>query len=378
MTSTPAPAARDGQLVPPRWRGPLAAGLALGGFFVMLLFLQQWQTSIGWGYDFDAYYSAAERVSSTGTPYQPQTLDGPFRPGPGGLYLYSPPLAVLLQPLLALPFESATWLWFGLRLLALAASCLLMPVAPRYRLAVLGLALMTPPALEDLSLGNVSLLVTFFGVLAWRWLDRPIAGAAVAAAVALRPTMALLLAWWTLRGRIGPLVGGGLALLGLLLLTLPFVGPAGWFEYLTVLRNLGDITGVPRNFDLASFFVRIGAPGWVATAALYAGYAIALGAVVASLRRDRELSFVVVIGASLLLSPLLWNHYFTHMLITTAFLASRGRTWALALPLLTWLPQELFGFLAVLLTVAPLLAPAAGQPALGWRWPLVRRSPAGG
>jgi hypothetical protein len=374
MTSQPARAARDRPLVPERWRGPLAAGLAAAGVVVMLLFLQQWQLSRGWGYDFDAYYQAARRVAEAGSPYQEQTLGGPFRPGPGGLYLYSPPLAVLMQPLLALDFDTATWVWFGLRLVVLGATCALMPVAARYRLAVFGLALMTPPALEDLSLGNVSLIVTFFAVAAWRWLDRPAGGVAIAAAAALRPTMALVLAWWALRGRLSPLVGAALALVGLLLVTLPFVGIAGWFDYLAVLRNLSGITGVPRNFDLASFFVRIGAPDWSATVALYAGYAIALGAVAASLRRDRELSFVVVVGATLLLSPLLWNHYFTHTLITTAFLASRGRSWALALPLLTWLPQELFGFLAVLLTVAPLLAPSVGQPALTWSWPRLRRS----
>ena len=50
-------------------------------------------------YDFDAYYDAALRLMATGTPYQAETLDGPFRPGPYGLYLYSPPLALLFVPL---------------------------------------------------------------------------------------------------------------------------------------------------------------------------------------------------------------------------------------------------------------------------------------
>lgn len=368
MSTQPAAAERDRRRVRARWQGPLAAGLALLGVVVLLFMLQYWRTSLSWGYDFDAYYSAAQRVASTGGPYQSETLSGPFRPGPGGLYLYSPPLAVLLQPFLALDFETATWVWFGLRLLLLGAACALMPVAVRYRVSAFGLALMTPPALEDLGLGNVSLIVTFLAVVAWRWLDRPASGVAIAAAAALRPTMALVLAWWALRGRISPLVGAAVALIALLLVTLPFVGIAAWFDYLAVLRNLSGITGVPRNFDLGSFFVRIGAPDWSASLALYTGYAIALGAAVLSLRRDRELSFVVVLGATLLLSPLLWNHYFTHVLITAAFLAARGRTWGLALPLLTWLPQELLGFLAIVLTVAPLLAPSVGQPAVEWSW----------
>jgi hypothetical protein len=227
---------------------------------------------------------------------------------------------------------------------------------------------MTPPALEDLSLGNVSLIVTLLAVIGWRWLDRPIGGLAIAAAMALRPTMGLFLAWWAVRGRVVPLAAALAGLLALLLVTLPWVGPQGWLDYATVVRNLSGITGVPRNFDLGSFFLHKGAPGWAVSLALFSGYAVALGAVLASLRRDRELSYVVVVGATLLLSPLLWNHYLTHLLIISAFLVARGRRWGLALPLLTWLPQDLLGFVAVIATLAPLLAAPRGQPALDVGW----------
>ena len=73
----------------------------------------------------------------------------------------------------------------------------------------------------------------------------------------------------------------------------------------------------------------------------WAGYAIATLAVLFSLRRDRELSYVVTLMATVLLSPLLWDHYLSNLLVPAAFVAGRGRLWALGLPLLAWAPQLL-------------------------------------
>jgi hypothetical protein len=42
--------------------------------------------------------------------------------------------------------------------------------------------------------------------------------------------------------------------------------------------------------------------------ALYGGYVLGLGAMIVSLRYDRDTSFMVTIGATLLLAPLLWDH----------------------------------------------------------------------
>jgi hypothetical protein len=85
--------------------------------------------------------------------------------------------------------------------------------------------------------------------------------------------------------------------------------------------------------------------------------------------------------ASLLLSPLLWDHYLTNLLIPAAFLAARGRTGGLALPLLCWAPQVIavlipemrthadgvLALVAVLGVVLPFLAPDSGERA-GFLW----------
>jgi hypothetical protein len=111
--------------------------------------------------------------------------------------------------------------------------------------------------------------------------------------------------------------------------------------------------------------------------ALYGGYVVALSAIIASLRRDRELSYVVTLMATLLLSPLLWDHYLTNLIVPAVFLAGRGRTWALMLPLLCWLPTLLVAlnpalegsadavlpFIALLGLLLPFVAPDRGERA---------------
>ncbi|HUG49309.1 MAG TPA: glycosyltransferase 87 family protein [Candidatus Limnocylindria bacterium] len=346
-----------------RWGGPLAVGLLVAGVLVTGAATLVAYGGVAWAYDFSAYLDAAARLTETGSPYQPETLSGPFRPGPRGLYLYSPVLAVALLPVAGLDAEIVALAWLLLRVLALVAACALMPVGRNVRLVTLGVALLSLPVIDDLRLGNVSLLVTLLAVVAWRWLDRPAGSVAVTLGVALRPTLGIVLAWWLLRGRARPFLWTVASGLLLVLVTLPFVGVAGYLDYLAVLRNLSGVMGVPRNVDLGSAALLLGASPGLASAALLAGFAVAVTALLFSLRRDRELSFVVTIGATLLLSPLLWGHYLTLLLIPAAFLASRGHAWGLLLPLLGWLPEPLLPVAALGGMLLPFAAPPRGEPA---------------
>ena len=46
---------------------------------------------------------------------------------------------------------------------------------------------------------------------------------------------------------------------------------------------------------------------------------------------------MVTIVASQLLTPLLWDHYAVILLLPVAWLLERGRSWAVAFPLLGWI-----------------------------------------
>ena len=167
-----------------------------------------------------------------------------------------------------------------------------------------------------------------------------------------------------------------LTALVLFLLSLPFVGIGGWLDYVTVLRNTSHFEQVYRNWALNAIAFNSGLAEPLPSLALLGSFAIAIGAMLLSLRRDRELSYIVTFTATLIASPLLWDHYMTNLLVPAAFMASRGRWYALALPLLCVLPQQWLPFIAIVGVLVPFLAPSRGEPAgtLLDHWPF-RRPP---
>ena len=60
-----------------------------------------------------------------------------------------------------------------------------------------------------------------------------------------------------------------------------------------------------------------------------------LAVVFAALRRSAVASYLVVVVASQLLSPILWDHYAMLLLLPVAWLLDRGRAWAALIPLAT-------------------------------------------
>ena len=110
-----------------RWSGPLALGIAAIGALVLAGAIATWiNRSPGWAYDFHAYYDAALRFMATGTPYQAGPLTGPFRPGPFGLYLYAPVLALVFLPLTWLGEQGAILVWLAVRVAAVGLICAFM------------------------------------------------------------------------------------------------------------------------------------------------------------------------------------------------------------------------------------------------------------
>lgn len=309
-----------------------------------------------WGYDFEAYANAALRLADTGSLYQPETLGGPYTPGPHGMYMYAPPLGIAIWPLTSVGPGSAIALWYLLHVAVLAGACALMPVSAQLRMSVFGVAALSFAVIHDLVLGNVSVLLLLPLSAAWRWLDQPLGSIAQAVAMSVRPMLGVLLVWQLLRRRwraVAWTLGAGAVMVAL---TLPAVGVSGYLDYVTVLRNLGGVTGVEFNYDLSSSLLLLGTTEAAATLALLGGFAVAVAAIILSLRRDGEVGFMVTITASLLLSPLLWDHYLAMLVLPAAFLASRGRPWALALPLLSWLPGEALPFVVLIATWLPFLA----------------------
>jgi hypothetical protein len=345
------PVAADAQ------RREIGLAVLLGGLGAMLMDAAGLVMAggAGTGYDLAAYLAAAARILDGGTPYQPETLGGPFRPGPAELYLYAPPLAVGMTLLAQVPAEAASVAWLVARVALLALACAVMPVRPWVRGATMLVAAFTYPVLLDLNLGNVSVAVVALLAIAWRWLDRPAGAVAVALALLVRPTLAAVLAWQALRRRWHPIAWTLAALVVVGLVTLPFVGIGGYLDYLTVLRNVTDMLGVPRNVDLGSVAAALGLPTPLPTAAYLLGVGIGVAVIVVAARLDASAGYVATVGASLLQRRSSGGTTSLGLLLPAALLTDRGRRWGILLPLLGWLPESLLPLVAVAGAILPLL-----------------------
>ena len=338
----------------------VASVLAVLGLLGFLFHLSWFMRTEAWAFDLEAYLDAARRLARGDVAigfsiYDPDALLGPFRPGPYKLFLYSPPFAVAMLPFTAISIDSAAVAWYVGRVALFGVACAVMPVRPSIRLFTFAIATLTNPVIGDLNLGNVSVLVTSLLAITWRWLDRVAGCVALALAMTVRPILGLVLIWSLLRRRWWPVLWTIAAGLAIVLLSLPFVGIQTYQDYFTVLRNVYDVTGQDNNRDVGSLVLRVGGGPLLASIALYAGFAVGVGAMLLSLRYDRQTGFMVTIGATLLLSPLLWDHYLTTLLLTGAFLAQRGRLWGLGLPLLAWVTGPMTPLLALAATVLPFL-----------------------
>ncbi|MBA3236308.1 MAG: DUF2029 domain-containing protein, partial [Chloroflexi bacterium] len=339
---------------------PLVA--ATLGLALLIVAAVLFANSRGFGYDFVAYDAAARRIAAGAPLYLADTAERYRQQLYDGLYLYPPQLAIALVPLTVLSTFDATVAWMVFRIGLLIAGCALMPVSRSARLLTFAVGCASLPVLFDLNLGNISIVVLVLAALAWRMSDRPIGAVAHAALIAMRFPFGVFFITWIFQRRGRPIVWTIAAGIGLILVSLPIVGVGQYMDYLTILRNLPDISTGPHNLSLKSTALEIGIPGDVAGLAVPLGYvAGALAIVFAARRRDRDVAFVVSVVATLLLTPFIHPHYLVLMLFPTALLLDRGQRWAIVLPLFAWLPGAVLPLLAPI-AIAALLVPARRPP----------------
>ncbi|MDP9482512.1 MAG: glycosyltransferase 87 family protein [Chloroflexota bacterium] len=262
-------------------------------------------------------------------------------------FLYPPPTLPVLALLAALPRPLVELGWLLGSAAAAVAGLRLLGLSTRWALA----ALFWTPFFQGLYVGNVA--VPAFGLFA----AAPWFGAGLILAAIFKPYSGLAALWLVRERRFRPIVVGLVALAGLALATLPFVGVDAWRAWIEGLRLYATSQpGLPAlvGIGLGAYFLgplpliaAVAAVGWAWLARSRAGLA----------------RFGV---ATVVASPSLFAHGF--LVALPAFLELRPAMLWLALGITSVAPG-LGWWLAVVLVVVASVIPWLRRPA-GGPWPV--------
>jgi len=266
-------------------------------------------------------------------------------------YLYPPLFAVAFLPLAFLSYPAAFAIWLGLNVVFLAAALwICLPPAGKRRLPALAASLLVAgtfyPVWHHLKIGQSSLLVLLLlaVTLALLRLRRDgAAGITLAFAVLLKLTPAIFILFLVFRRRWRAV---GFTLIGLVALTAISAAATGWEAQVTyytkIVPLLGAGTAFYPNQSINGFVTRLLGMGDYRKADLSAALpvarlaATAVSAILAGLslflvwwRRKEpgveaeEDGFLLLLIASLLASPISWEHHYVALLLPAWILARR-------------------------------------------------------
>jgi alpha-1,2-mannosyltransferase len=234
-------------------------------------------------------------------------------------FVYPPITALLVSPLAALPDLAGRGL---VLLFALACVPLALRLLGVRDWRCYGLALLTAPVLDTVSLGALSSAMLLGVAAAWRYRDRPSVAAPVTALTAVAKLFAWPLFVWLLATRrvrtataaagvaVVLLVGGWAA-----------IGFAGLRSYPHLLRVLSRVEAV-ESYSLVGLFRLEGTAATALTALLVLVVVVAVVLAARGPDADRR-AFGVAVAGALLATPVLWLHYFVLLFVPIALTRPR-------------------------------------------------------
>lgn len=274
-----------------------------------------------YGFDFrGTLWEPARDVLDGVSPY-PHPDDPSIVTGSPSVY---PPLAILaLVPLGRVDFEAAYVLW-ALVLIAAVAGALRLVGLRDWR--CYSLALLSPPVVHGVFYGNIMLLMLLPLALAWRWReDAGRVGVAVATLVAVKPFLVPLVLWLVLTRRFRAAAIAVVSAAALILLPWAVIGFDGFLDYPRLVDRVESAFG-PGTDSLPA------ALSWVASShaarqVMCGLAALALVAMAVRLRRgpagDLRV-FAILIGVSVLATPMVWPHYVALLFVPLAVARPRA------------------------------------------------------
>ncbi|MGH2936339.1 MAG: glycosyltransferase family 87 protein [Gaiellaceae bacterium] len=287
----------------------------------------------GVAYDFRrAFLPAAHAVANGRSPFGPATVAA-LRPGTA--FVYPPVAAFVFAPLTWIPPTVAAYV-VSLLVLVCAPATLWVLGVRDWR--CYGASLLWGPVVESVRLGALSLPLALLVGVAWRYRDRAAAvGPALAAAIAVKLFLWPLLVWLAATRRLKSAAAVVATAAALVVAPWAALGFAGLTAYPHLLRVLSSIEA-PESYTIAAVVSKADG-GWrLGEVATYAAGGLLLAVVVrAARRRQDRRSFFLALAAALVLSPIVWTHYFALLLVPVAIMSPTfGPAWLL--------PAALFAF----------------------------------
>jgi alpha-1,2-mannosyltransferase len=337
--------------------------------------------------DFDGdLYRAGARILQGLSPYRPQALSRQAAVISAGGSLHgapSPrwpmPILLLGTPLSLLPVGVANLVFMLVCIASVLAGLRLLGVRDSRCFLV---ALISPPTVIGIMLGNLSPLLLLGAAVVWRLRGRvvslPLATALVVVSKVLFWPLGL---WMLMRRRIGSLLLAALAAVIAVAVAWATIGFRDLLDYPQMLVNVMRI-GEGRGDSLTGFLMYCGLPVSPARAAALAIGAALLAMAAGLIRRPggQANAFGLVIVATLTVTPVVWSHYLVLLFVPIALLSPRlSPIWSL--PALAafaptvsaytyglWvLPTLMAQAMLVVLLGAPLLREAT-MPAAARQW----------
>jgi hypothetical protein len=266
--------------------------------------------------DWEIFRSAARSALHGHSPY-PNAV--PAALAHNDRFVYPPVTALLVAPLAVLPDAAGRVLAL---LLTLACVLLALRLLGVRDWRCYGLALLTAPVLDTVSLGALSSAMLLGVAAVWRYRDRSYIAAPVAALTAVAKLFAWPLFVWLLATRrlrtamttaavAVVLLAGGWAAIGF----------AGLRSYPHLLRVLSHVEAV-QSYSLVGLLRLGGSTATAFTAALVAAVVVAVGLAARGPDGERR-SFAVAVAGALLATPVLWLHYLVLLFVPIALARPR-------------------------------------------------------
>jgi hypothetical protein len=266
--------------------------------------------------DWEIFRGAARSALHGNSPYpaaDPSALTHNDR------FVYPPITALLVSPLAALPDLAGRVL---VLLVALACVLLALRLLGVRDWRCYGLALMTAPVLDTVSLGALSSVMLFGIAAVWRYRDRPYVAAPVTALTAVAKLFAWpLFVWLLATRRLRTAVAAAAVAVVLLVGGWAAIGFAGLRGYPHLLRVLSQVEAV-QSYSLVGLFRLEGSAATALTALLVLGVVVAVVLAARGPDGDRRALSVAVAGA-LLATPVLWLHYLVLLFVPIALARPR-------------------------------------------------------